>query len=342
MIMKQKIKLISGIVLIVASPFLGIGIAHLLHPVTCEPDIPGRLQMFNCLVGDFWVWIISLVIALTVGITLLVSLFYDVRQKSRKKKQNILFVITWTKITKTKVTKQGIVHLVSTTLVVLGIVALGLISNVIPFGYAVIRCGQLPVELTKFMADYSYRLPEDKGYRVNVFSEYTFCTQEQIKATNGYHRNVNTDAAKAETEANRIAREEAESFSTSKVDYQVYTPKLEGYVVENLKVSEINSSVQTFFSLRKINTNIGFSFREGKIPSSYQICRLEQSQCLPIGIDKYGNTVQKQISGSAKSPIVYYGVNREGTFINIGQGAHVNYSDEDMINIINSLEPYQG
>ena len=68
------------------------------------------------------------------------------------------------------------------------LIAIGFVSNTIPFTYSTIRCGRLPVESTTFMASYSYKLPGDYGYGIHSLSEYKFCTEAQIKATNGYSR----------------------------------------------------------------------------------------------------------------------------------------------------------
>ena len=64
---KHRFTLIVGIGLLVASPFLGLLIAPLLHPVTCQPTVPGRLQLFNCLAGDFWTWVVTLIFMVLIG-----------------------------------------------------------------------------------------------------------------------------------------------------------------------------------------------------------------------------------------------------------------------------------
>jgi len=338
----QKIKLTIGVLLVVISPFIGIVIAPLFHPLTCQPDVPGKLQLFQCLQGDFSIWILTLALVFITGVLVITSSLHKIKSKGRRKKQTPLFIIPWTEKAKLEVTKRGIIYTVGVSFIVFVLVLMGLVTNVIPFGYATVRCGHLPVESSRFMADFSYKLPGDIGYGVNMFSEYRFCTEADIKSTGGYHRNVFTEAARLEAEALRAAREEAAKFSPSKIDYQVYVPKLEGFTVGDFVLRDMSSGdTQTFFSLRKDNSTVGFSFREGKIPNDYQLCRHEKYTCEVIGKDKDGNIVQKQTSGRESNPIVYYGVNRGDTFINIGQGRDVNYSDEAMIGIINTLEVYR-
>jgi hypothetical protein len=337
---KQKIKIFVGTTAIVASPFLGLAIAPLLHRVTCQPDIPGRFQLFQCYAGDFFTWVITGSIMLILGLALIMSA-QPAKKAGKVGKSKPLFIIQWTKQLKTPVTKKAVKYSV-VTLVIAGIITgIGIMLNVIPFAYAMARCGQLPIESSRFMADYSYRLPGDEGYGLNVFSEYRFCTQEEIVATNGYHRNVNTDAAKAEAEANRLKREEEGRFEPAKVDYQVFLVKMEGFEVTDLRLSEMSSNdLQTFFNLKKPGTKIGFNVREGKIPSTYELCRHKEYKCEEIGHDTHGNVIRKQTTNHVKRPIIYYSVNIGETFINIGQGGSTYYSDSEMIGVFNSLIPY--
>ncbi len=79
-------------------------------------------------------------------------------------------------------------------LLVLGVIVIivvGFISNVIPFAYNVVRCGRLPVQSTTFASSYTYKLPGDKGYGISLFDSYHFCTEQEIKPMNMYHRTKN-------------------------------------------------------------------------------------------------------------------------------------------------------
>lgn len=74
-------------------------------------------------------------------------------------------------------------------IILAGIVAvIVVVSGAGKFAYGTIRCGQLPVESTKWAGAYSYKMPGDAGYGIHMLSDYRFCTESEIKATNGYHR----------------------------------------------------------------------------------------------------------------------------------------------------------
>ena len=83
-------------------------------------------------------------------------------------------------------------------ILLIALLLIALFTNIFPFVWNTIRCGQLPVESTDSAASYSYKLPGDKGYGPHIFSNYTYCTEAEIEATNGYQRNVFTEAGKEE------------------------------------------------------------------------------------------------------------------------------------------------
>lgn len=109
----------------------------------------------------------------------------------------------------------------------------GIFSGWLPFLFNTVRCMRLPVESTRFAAAYSYRLPGDEDYGVHSFSEYNYCTEVEIKATNGYHRSMLIEAGRRENEAEWANYRESEKFSLSKVNYTVYRPR--GYEISSQK-----------------------------------------------------------------------------------------------------------
>jgi len=216
---------------------------------------------------------------------------------------------------------------------------IGLGTGALPYASNVLKCGRLPVESSRFAASYSYRLPGDKGYGVHPFSEYSFCTEAEIRATNGYHRDVVTDAAKREDEANAVKREEEAKFSPSKVDYKVYVPSLEGYEYSNMRVSEIHSNIHTFYRIKKNGTVVG-QVRELKSNDSYNICDPHEDPskryCKLIGVDGVGREIRRQYSkGLHDWHVSSAGINIEGTGIILSIE-----SDEEAVKLLGSMKPY--
>lgn len=216
-----------------------------------------------------------------------------VKKQNKKSSQKSLLNILWTKRYKIPNIKPFFTQFRVLLLIV--IIVVGMITNILPFAYNTVRCGRLPVESSTFAAGYSYRLPGDRGYGVNIFSDYKYCTEAEIKATNGYHRDVFTDAAEKESQELNKQREEAQKFLPSRVNYKIYVPK--GYAVEDKKMYEINGNIQTSYIVRALDgSQIGVRLLQKNDP--YNICNPtddpSQKYCKQIGTDSQGHELKRQ------------------------------------------------
>ncbi|HEY1085728.1 MAG TPA: hypothetical protein VGE34_03325 [Candidatus Saccharimonadales bacterium] len=255
-----------------------------------------------------------------------------------KKKQKVLFTIAWTRSRKTKVTKKFFQRFTVITLALLIALPIGWLSGLLPFTYNMIRCGRLPVESTKFMASFTYKVPGDEGYGIHPFSEYGYCTQSEIQATNGYRRSTSTTAGKKE-EADIWAKiREEQEFSLSKLDYKFYTPKLEGYSISNLRVNLIKGNVHSFYTVMKDGKSIG-QIRELKKSDSYNICSSDDQSkryCKVIGRDSKGREVNREYTNSRKGWKSYYtGINIGGTGIIFATN-----DNQEAIKVFGAMAPF--
>jgi hypothetical protein len=236
-----------------------------------------------------------------------------------------------------KVPKSRMVATVSLVgLVLLLLILGGLGSGKLQYGLAYVRCGGAPISASRFMASYSYTLPTDKTYSPNIFSEY-YCTQAEAEKS-GFRRSVLTDAVKKESEALSAQRTEEKRFSPEKVNYTLYVPT-EKYTYGEIKIYKMsNMDPHSIFNVKEDGYNVA-SVREGAIPSSYQLCKIEKYVCTSIGKDKRGGQVMKQVSGR-ENDIASYATNIDNTFITL-TGVDKEKTDADIIDIFNSLGEYK-
>ena len=92
-----------------------------------------------------------------------------------------------------KIRTHKIVWIVG-TLLTLYIVSLFLpfVSAYTRYHLYVVKCGGLPIEASSFAAGYSYTIPGSRGYRVDIFSNHYFCTEQEAQAA-GYHKSPTND-----------------------------------------------------------------------------------------------------------------------------------------------------
>ncbi len=260
-----------------------------------------------------------------------------VKKTNRKVKEKVLFAIPWTHKYQTKVTikllkKTGLIVII--TFIIL---MYGLGSNAFAYSWGVIRCGHLPVESGNLMSS-SYTLPGEKGYGLNSFASYQYCTQQEAESA-GYHRDTVTLANQEQAAQQQAARAEAEKFSPSKVSYTVYVPTAQGYVVANMKLSTIQSNIHTFYDIKKNGTIIG-QVRELGINDSYNICdphaNASESYCKVIGHDAAGREIKREFTKGIKDWRSSY------TGVNIGGTGIILQSDDDTeaVTILSSMQIY--
>lgn len=215
--------------------------------------------------------------------------------KKKQKKEKIYFVIPWSKNLRTDVTKSFLGRIGLITLGAFLLIAIGLGSGTLQLAVATVRCAGLPVQASDFMASSTYYLPGQSGYGPDIFNNYSYCTKEQVESA-GYRPSILSEEAKQEAFAQQEARKEAERFSADKVSYQVYIPVLEGYSVDQLRLSEIKGNQHTFMRIKKNGTVIG-SIRELKHDDNYNICIGEKkpngSYCELIGNDTQGREINR-------------------------------------------------
>lgn len=211
----------------------------------------------------------------------------------------------------------------------------GLGSGYMQYGAAHIICGKAPVAASKFMASYSYDLPGDTSYGPNPFNEY-YCSETDAKKA-GFHASTFSDTAKKEAAERSAAREEARKFSPEKIDYTLYVP-FGRYTAGDIRLQQMNDSqTHSFFNVKEDGYNLA-SIREGKIPSSYELCTNENATCTVIGKDSRGGDVRKQIYETRKRTSISYTVNIGSTFINLT--APEEFTDQDAINLFNTFKEY--
>ncbi len=338
--LKSKQKTYSKLALIVSVSLLLIIVAFFLFPnllaAICPQDALWSASC-NGLVLIFYITPASFVIPLVIGVVAISSLKTYLNNTNLK--NNTIFTIPWTKHSKPEVKKKPFLIFISILICICIAIPYSISSGFFPFTINSIRCGGLPVESSTFAASYSYRLPGDKGYGIHTFSDYNYCTQDEIKATNGYHRDVNTDAAKEEAAILRSEREEAKKFSAEKVTYQVYIPNLEGYTIDNLRLSDIDSTNHTFYNIKKNGEHIA-SVREVPKDNSYNICdknaNPKKRYCESIGFDSQGREILRQYANGVK------GWTSSSAGTNIGDTGIIitTKADEDAIKILGSMVPY--
>jgi len=62
-----------------------------------------------------------------------------------------------------------------------------LISPFTRYPLFVLKCLNLPIEASEFMAGDSYTVPGSQTYRVDMFTTHYFCTESQAQAA-GFHK----------------------------------------------------------------------------------------------------------------------------------------------------------
>jgi hypothetical protein len=62
----------------------------------------------------------------------------------------------------------------------------GLVTGILQFSLATIRCGKLPVTASDFAASHSYELPEDPRYGPSPLDTRYFCSKGEADSA-GYH-----------------------------------------------------------------------------------------------------------------------------------------------------------
>jgi len=259
--------------------------------------------------------------------------------KNKNKKEKAYFVIPWTQKYKTPVTKTLLRRLSFVILGLLMILTIGLGSGTLPFAVGTVRCLGLPIQTSDFMASYTYYLPGDDNYKPGLFSSYKYCTEQQAKAA-GYRSSVVSEDAKQDALEAQQNRAEAERFSTSKVNYQVYIPVLEGFSVDELRLSEIKGNQHTFMRIKKNGTVIG-QIRELRSDDSYNICTKEEdpkkAYCTTIGHDSEGREIKRYFRKGINDWKSYYvGVTINGTGIILSTD-----NDNEAVELLSALQVYK-
>jgi len=236
---------------------------------------------------------------------------------SKKSKEKIFFVISWTRKYKTPITPPLLKRLGFILLAIFLVVAIGVGSGGLNFIAGTIGCRALPVEASSFLTK-TIIMPGEKDYGPSPFATYKYCTREQAQAA-GYVSSTPSEEEKKAAEAQVQAREEAARFSPAKVDYTVYVPVLEGYEITDIYLSEIHSSSHTFMKIKKNGTVIG-QIREVPVDNEYNICQEadnpKQDYCAVIGHDAAGREIKRSYHNGIKGWQSYYvGINIDGTGI---------------------------
>jgi hypothetical protein len=256
----------------------------------------------------------------------------------KKQKEKIYFTIPWTRKHRIQVTKPFLWRAGLITLGLFIVFTIGVGSGTLQFAYGIARCKGLPVQSSDFMASYTYYLPGDDNYRPSLLSSYKYCNQEQAEAA-GYRPSVVSEEAKQDALEMQMARDEAQRFSADKVDYQVFIPSVEGYSVDDLRLSEIKGNQHTFMRIKKEGTVIG-QIRELRIDDSYNVCKEsddpDKDYCTVIGKDSQGREIKRAFHNGLKGwKSGYVGINIEGTGIILSSE-----DDAEALKILSTLQKY--
>lgn len=246
-----------------------------------------------------------------------------------------MFTIRWTRRSKLHVRRSLLVKAIIISILIL---VLGFGTNTLPYLYKTVECMRLPVESSRFMAGYDYKLPGDEGYGIHIFSEYNYCTQADIEATHGYHHSTLTSAGRAELEKQHEAYRESQKFVLSKLDFQFYVPDSPEYTITDKQVMMIHSNAHAFYTVLKGDKKTG-QIRELKRTDSYNICASVDPQkryCRVIGKDSMGREVNREYDRGIHSWNSYY------VGINIGETGIILSTDDDQeaIKIFGAMKLY--